>query len=65
MKNSSVCQHCKLLKNFLVPAILDKLVKSQTLPVFVIPAKLVLDLIGERESREIIPGGPGLPRSRE
>jgi len=33
----------------------DKLVKSRKTPVVVIPAKLVLDLIGERESRKIIP----------
>jgi len=31
----------------------DELVKSQKAPVIVIPVKLVLDLIGERESRKI------------
>jgi len=35
--------------------IVDGFLKSQKSPIFVIPAKLVLDLIGERESREIIP----------
>jgi len=30
----------------------DGFVKSHRMPIFVIPVKLVLDLIGERESRE-------------